>query len=120
MLKLKCMRLLYSFISIFILFFVFGCSAEDSATSGNNEQPEDGVTQITYWHNWEVGPGGEEIQQSVAAFNEAHPHIEVTPVYVAADGGDSVSSKLVTAVAGGNPPDVMLQVGMESQNIWIP
>ncbi|MBM7677527.1 ABC transporter substrate-binding protein [Gracilibacillus alcaliphilus] len=108
MFKFNCMRLPALLVSLFILFFVFGCSAEDSDTADNTGSSEDGVTQITYWHNWEVGPGGEEIKQSVAAFNESHPDIEVTPVYVAADGGDSVSSKLVTAVAGGNPPDVML------------
>lgn len=80
--------------------------------SGNNgaekNKAEDNVTEITFWHNWSTGPSGESITKSVEAFNKSHPGIKVKPVYVAADGGDSVTSKLMTAVAGGNPPDVML------------
>ncbi|HUC94188.1 MAG TPA: ABC transporter substrate-binding protein [Paenibacillus sp.] len=66
------------------------------------------VTEITFWHNWSTGPSGESIARSVEAFNKSRTDIRVKPVYVAADGGDSVTSKLMTAVAGGNPPDVML------------
>ncbi|HZG86426.1 ABC transporter substrate-binding protein [Paenibacillus sp.] len=65
--------------------------------------------EITFWHNWETGPSGESIKQSVARFNELHPHIKVNAVYAAPDGSnDSVTSKLMTAVAAGNPPDVFL------------
>lgn len=82
-----------------------GSTAESKATEG---EKKNAVTEITFWHNWSTGPAGESITKSVEAFNNSHPNIKVKPVYVSADGGDSVTSKLLTAVAGGNPPDVML------------
>jgi multiple sugar transport system substrate-binding protein len=82
-----------------------GSAAETKAPEGGKKTA---VTEITFWHNWSTGPSGESITRSVEAFNKSHPHIKVKPVYVSADGGDSVTSKLLTAVAGGNPPDVML------------
>lgn len=87
-----------------------GSAPADPGTSAPpGGQPAAGEkTEITFWHNWQTGPSGESIKQSVAEFNRTHPHIVVKPVYVAADGGDSVTSKLLTAVAGGNPPEVML------------
>lgn len=87
------------------------CSIPASKNTAIGEKgggPASGVTEISFWHNWSTGPSGESITKSVEAFNKSHPNIKVKPVYVAADGGDSVTSKLVTAVAGGNPPDVML------------
>lgn len=80
-------------------------AADSNAPAGEKKT---GVTEITFWHNWSTGPSGESITKSVEAFNNSHPTIKVKPVYVSADGGDSVTSKLLTAVAGGNPPDVML------------
>ncbi|WP_175639221.1 ABC transporter substrate-binding protein [Metabacillus schmidteae] len=99
-------------VSVIFLFSVIGCSnsqpnGEKDSTNKNNSNSKEKV-EITFWHNWETGPSGESIEKSVQKFNETHPNIVVKPVYVAPDGGDSVSSKLVTAVAGGNPPDVML------------
>ncbi|GGH86842.1 multiple sugar transport system substrate-binding protein [Pullulanibacillus pueri] len=84
-----------------------GCSNQSSSKDGGSTNKKE-KTEIVFWHNWETGPSGESIKKSVEKFNETHPNIEVKPVYVAPDGGDSVSSKLLTAVAGGNPPDVML------------
>jgi len=102
-------------ISLVLLFAAVGCTSNqssgekdgDDGSAGESSGGEEKV-EITFWHNWETGPSGESIKESVAKFNETHPNIEVEAVYVAPDGGDSVSSKLVTAVAGGNPPDVML------------
>jgi multiple sugar transport system substrate-binding protein len=88
-----------------------GGSAANTTPAGSNKAQgtnSSEVTEITFWHNWSTGPSGESITKSVEAFNISHPSIKVKPVYVATDGGDSVTSKLLTAVAGGNPPDVML------------
>ncbi|WP_052487766.1 ABC transporter substrate-binding protein [Gordoniibacillus kamchatkensis] len=82
-------------------------ASKDNSTSATDAKSGE-VTEITFWHNWSTGPSGDSITKSVEAFNKSHPNIKVKPVYVATDGGDSVTSKLLTAVAGGNPPDVML------------
>ncbi len=82
--------------------------SESAETAGTGEEASSQVKEITFWHNWSTGPSGESITKSVEAFNRSHPNIKVKPVYVATDGGDSITSKLLTAVAGGNPPDVVL------------
>lgn len=88
-----------------------GCTAgvekEPTGNSGGNGGSSEKVS-ITFWHNWSTGPSGESIQKSVKQFMESHPDITVKPLYVATDGGDSITSKLMTAVAGGTPPEVML------------
>lgn len=89
-----------------------GCTGSgtdsDSPSSEPSASPSNEPVEITFWHNWQTGPSGESIRQSVEQFNQMQEDIVVKPVYVAADGGDSVTSKLLTSVAGGNPPDVML------------
>lgn len=68
----------------------------------------EGKVQITFWHNWGSGPSGESITASVDAYNAQSDKYEVKAVYVAQEGGDSITSKMLTAVASGTPPEVML------------
>lgn len=64
--------------------------------------------EITFWHNWGSGPSGDSITASVDAYNAQSDKYAVKALYVAQDGGDSITSKMLTAVAGGQPPEVML------------
>lgn len=79
---------------------------KETASADNNTSTK--KVEIVFWHNWQTGPSGESMKQSVEQFNKTHDNIEVKPLYVATDGGDSITSKLITAVAGGNPPNAML------------
>lgn len=92
-------------------------AAQDGSSStgiegGNDATDTDSTkeikTKISFWHNWSTGPSGESMKKSVEEFNKAQNKILVEPLFVATDAGDSITSKLLTAVAAGTPPDVML------------
>ncbi|MEW6227875.1 MAG: ABC transporter substrate-binding protein [Bacillota bacterium] len=54
---------------------------------------------ISFWHAW-GGYEGKKLEELVARFNATHPDVKVEPSYVA------IGDKLMTAIAGGTPPDV--------------
>ena len=81
---------------------------DDKSNAGNAQATKEAKTRIVFWHNWSTGPSGESMDKSVEEFNKSHDNIVVEPLFVATDGGDSITSKLLTAVAGGTPPDAML------------
>lgn len=82
--------------------FLSACS--NKGVSGDSDTAKkDGVTTITFWHE-NTGVGEEAINNVVDAFNKKHKDIQVKAVYTAAN--ESQNEKLLTAVAGGNPPDV--------------
>lgn len=64
--------------------------------------------EITFWHNWSNSPGGKALEDAAALFNAKQDKIVVKPVYVAQEGGDSITSKMITAVASGTAPETML------------
>jgi len=101
--KLKIICLLLT--SFMIAGTLSSCSSSKSVNSNNKKADK---VEISFWHNWATGPAGDSIKKSVLDFNNSHPNIVVKPLFVATDGGDSITSKLLTAVAGGNPPEVML------------
>ncbi|SFQ19461.1 ABC transporter substrate-binding protein [Caldicoprobacter faecalis] len=80
----------------------------DTGNSKSSQSTQKEKTKIVFWHNWATGPSGESIKKSVEEFNKSQDDIIVEPLFVATDAGDSITSKLLTAVAAGNPPDVML------------
>jgi multiple sugar transport system substrate-binding protein len=95
--KIKKLSLL-SFCLIFILSIpLAGCSNSQS-TAGSS-----GVTTVTFW-NSATGIGKTALDAAIKEFNNEHPHIKVVSTYVASN--ESSDNKLLTAVAGGNPPDI--------------
>ncbi|MFK9091513.1 ABC transporter substrate-binding protein [Bacillus salipaludis] len=82
--------------------FLGACSNKGVSGDADPEK-KDGVTTITFWHE-NTGVGEEAINDVVDAFNKKHKDIQVKAVYTAAN--ESQNEKLLTAVAGGNPPDV--------------
>lgn len=122
MFKGKKKKLIALIIGLVFVFSLIGCSNSDDKQSENVESTIDEETvkeearepentekqEVVFWHNWSTGPSGESMEKSVEVFNNSQDKYVVKPVYVATDGGDSVTSKLLTAVAGGNPPDAML------------
>lgn len=59
-------------------------------------------TKISFWHTWS-GEGGAAIEALVTSFEAAHPEIDVEIVLTT-----DLEQKLLTAVAGGASPDVVL------------
>lgn len=57
------------------------------------------VTTITFWHLWKGGEA-QELQKVIDEFNKTHPDIHVNAL------AGTTSTKQLTALTGGNPPDV--------------
>lgn len=64
---------------------------------------DDAVT-IDLWHHWSTSRHP-LLQETVASFMEEHPNIEVVETLQPQDG---ILEKLLTAIAGGDPPDVAM------------
>jgi len=91
-----------SFLFLFILFFVFGCSS-DRKNAFNQANKK-----LTYW----CAPNPEEIELAkilVDKWNRLHPEIQVE--VQALPAGQSSEEVLLAAIAGGTTPDVC-------SNIW--
>src|SRR5690606_10429066 len=62
----------------------------------------DGPQEVTFWGSWS-GAQAKQLQQQADAFNEAQDEYDVTYV-----GQELVEEKLLTALASGSVPDVVL------------
>ena len=62
---------------------------------------------VTYWHVW-GGPRLPLIEDQVTGFEERNPHIKVRHTLISQTGMDE---KYLTAIAGGDPPDVIMLHG---------
>lgn len=77
-----------------------GCSSS-STTSGKSAN---GVTTITVWHGM-TQLAQKAIENVTKAFEKKYPNIKVKLVQTS--GGTGANKKLLAAIAGGNPPDVV-------------
>ncbi|BFH64434.1 ABC transporter substrate-binding protein [Paenibacillus azoreducens] len=82
-----------------VLLIVTACSN----SAGSGDKP--GVTTVTMWHGL-TSIDLENMNKVVTAFEEKNPTIKMNLVYTESSEGSD--QKLLTAVAGGNPPDVAL------------
>lgn len=92
-------------ISILLIFSLVltACSSKESSSSNGGDSK--GKTEIVFWHN-ATDIGLTALKKMVAAFEKKHPDIKVKMVYT--ESSEGADQKLLTAVAGGNPPDVAL------------
>lgn len=81
-----------------------GCSSSQGTTAptGDKQQAGNQVKTITMWTSW-GGDGQKQIEQQVKAFNDSHKDIQVKLVVQ-----QNLEQKLLTSLAGGEVPDVML------------
>jgi len=73
----------------------------------------EGVTTIVYWHGWS-GRFADYLDRVSVEFSKVHPEIKVKFVQI---DWDELYSKLLTAVAAGNPPDTYI-CGNESGQLY--
>lgn len=71
----------------------------DAGTGGKDKKVE-----LSFWYGW-TGPEGEALEQLIKEFNENHDHIQVKGL------SQSDYQKQLTAITGGNPPDIASQFG---------
>ena len=97
--------------AVLILLVLVGVTAGIAAARVNTSQK---TTTITFWDAYSTG--GAEVQHLekiiIPAFEKSHPGIVVKDVTIPYD---SLHQKLVTAVAGGQLPDLV-----RSDIIWVP
>lgn len=80
--------------------FLSGCSSESSS----NDESKGKQTTVTFWHSM-TDVTGEAVEAVIKSFEEKNPDIKINAVYTA-NQGEGQNEKLLTAVSGGNPPDV--------------
>ncbi len=100
MVKRKKNYLFTSSMLVFVISIVLvGCSSGETVDSDS-----EGKTTVTFWHSMS-GESGDAMGAVIEEFEKQHPDIAVDATYIASQG-EGQNEKLLTAVAGGNPPDV--------------
>src|SRR5688572_8041103 len=80
--------------------------AQQSSTTQGETQPDSDVVVLSYWSPISPsGGGGEGMQANVDGFNASQDGIQVELTYVPTSGESQLSEKLITSIAGGNPPN---------------
>ena len=84
-----------------------GCGSSSSGSSG-------GVTNIVIWHGYQDTEAA-AMKKMVAQYNASHSKIHVTDQY--SGNSDYALQKVLTAIAGGDPPDISYLYGSWAANI---
>ncbi|AGB41743.1 ABC-type sugar transport system, periplasmic component [Halobacteroides halobius DSM 5150] len=96
-----------SIVAVLSLVLVLALSVNAGAwwIFGDDEEKKNKVVELTFWHGMESGANNKALKKKVKEFNQSHPDIQVDlQSYGAADDAES---KVMTSVAGGNPPEMM-------------
>ena len=86
-------------------------AAETTAaqTQADSASAQEGQTPILFWFPHGGSPDKETLEGMVDDFNVKYPEYIATGEYIGSSGaGVGMTDKLMTAIAGGNPPDVVL------------
>jgi multiple sugar transport system substrate-binding protein len=79
-----------------------------AAAGGATAAPAQGGTaQVTIeWWDSQTGVDEEITKKMIDTFQQQNPDIKINRTYIAQDQGTQANQKLLTAIAGGNPPDI--------------
>src|SRR5579875_145618 len=95
-----------------------GGSSGKSGSAGLAKTPPKPVTSghvhITVWEGYTAAESA-TIKRLAAEFNRTHPHITVTPQFYG--NSDYALQKVLSAIAGGDPPDISYLYGSNAANI---
>ncbi len=90
------------------------CSGSDKVQESSVENAENGndKIQISLWHVWPEGNGGTaaSFAKTFEEMKEQFPDVEFV-VDAVADSGDAYKTKIKTAIAGGEAPDIFYSWG---------
>ncbi|WP_405079791.1 ABC transporter substrate-binding protein [Paenibacillus chitinolyticus] len=78
--------------------------ASAAALSGCSAVGGGGKTELNFWYGW-TGPEAEALEKLIKEFNDTHDGIKVKGL------SQSDYQKQLTAITGGNPPDLASQFG---------
>ncbi len=119
MLKKNTLRVIVLVMTILLMVSValVGCtgsSKEQSNNQSNGSKTENIAEQkkpveLAYWFPHGNATDKTALEKAVDVFSKANPDIKVIAEFVGGSGsGQGITDKLVTAINGGNPPDVVL------------
>ncbi|QJD87131.1 ABC transporter substrate-binding protein [Cohnella herbarum] len=80
-----------------------GASSEPSESVAASSESEAEPVTLTFWRH-DYAPEAEAFKKLIASFEEKHPNIKVDFQMIP---NDQYETKIRTALAGGNPPDIM-------------
>jgi multiple sugar transport system substrate-binding protein len=101
-------------------FALAGCggSSGKSGSSGLSATAPKPITSgnvhITVWEGYTASESA-TMKRLAAEFNKTHPHITVTPQFYG--NSDYALQKVLSAIAGGDPPDISYLYGSNAANI---
>ena len=83
-------------------------TAAGAAAGGATAPPAAGGAAQATVEWWDSQTGGDEeiTKKMIDTFQQKNPDIKINRTYVAQEQGTQANQKLLTAIAGGNPPDV--------------
>ncbi|GAB2540028.1 ABC transporter substrate-binding protein [Gracilibacillus alcaliphilus] len=87
-------------IGLLMVSVLVACSSDEE--SGGSSSGDANTVEV--WHSM-TDTSGEAIEQVIEEFEQQNPDIKIEATYVA-NQGEGQNEKLLTAIAGGNPPDV--------------
>jgi multiple sugar transport system substrate-binding protein len=90
-----------------------GSSSKSSSSAGSSTGPS-GHTNIVLWHGY-TDAEAKAINTLTSEFNATHKNITVTPHFYG--NSDYALQKVLTAIAGGKPPDISYLYGSWAANI---
>ncbi|MGN8646176.1 ABC transporter substrate-binding protein [Gracilibacillus sp. HCP3S3_G5_1] len=91
-------KLMFSICLVVVMALVACSSDDESGGSVSNENT------VEFWHSM-TDTSGEAVEYVIEEFEKQNPDINIEATYVA-NQGEGQNEKLLTAIAGGNPPDV--------------
>ncbi len=83
-------------------------AAGGAAAGGATAAPAQGGTAQVTVEWWDITTGVQEatLKKMIDAFQSKNPDIKINRTYIAQSQSSQANDKLLTAIAGGNPPDV--------------
>jgi multiple sugar transport system substrate-binding protein len=99
-----------------LAFALTGCGGgnKSSSSKGSSGGASSGHVNIVVWHGYTQAENT-AIDKLAAEFNATHPNITVTPHFYG--NNDYALQKVLTAIAGGDPPDISYLYGSWAPNI---
>jgi len=88
-----------------VLVFSLSLTANAIFGLGDDDKKENKEVTLTFWHGFEQENKVKVFKEKIAMFEEEHPNINIKPQSYGA--ADNAVGKIMTAVAGGNPPEMM-------------